>query len=69
MTLVIRISGLLLCGALATLGRWVYLHPEQFLEKFNPYGKPYSKFARRNAQFAGALWLFCIVLLASLGGW
>jgi hypothetical protein len=42
---------LLLAGAFAILGIWVYLRPQQSLEKFNRCGKPSSKFALRKARF------------------
>lgn len=57
MSWIIDLIGLLVFGAFAVLGRFVYLHPERSLEKFNPYGKPYGKCFVRQVQVFGAFML------------
>jgi hypothetical protein len=47
--------GLPLILGFGALGRWVFLHPEMALEKFNPYGKPYGKFFIRQMHVMGAV--------------
>lgn len=59
---------LLLCG-LAVLGRWTYRNPEAFMDRFNPYMKPYGRMTLAIAKFAGGLWFAgaivgCISLIA-----
>jgi hypothetical protein len=46
---------LFLCG-LVILGRWTYRNPESFMDRFNPYMKPYGRMTLAIAKFAGGLW-------------
>ena len=52
--LIVHVIGLALAVGMGALGRWVYLHPERALEKFNPYGKPYGSFSIRFARIVGS---------------
>ena len=42
---------------LALLGRWVYRHPDRFLDKFNPYAKPHGRLALGWTKITGVLWV------------
>jgi len=53
--------GLVFAVGFAALGRWVYRHPERFLDKFNPFIKPYSNLALRFTRSVGVLWLFVAI--------
>jgi hypothetical protein len=57
--------------AFAFLGRWTYLNPKRFLEKFHGKGITHSRLAIGWAKLAGALWLFVAVyaILALMFGW
>ncbi len=68
---IIRAVGLVGAAAFALLGRWTYLHPDRFLEKFHGKGISQSRLAVRWAKSVGGLWLFIAVygILVGAVGW
>jgi hypothetical protein len=57
----------------AFLGRWTYLHPQRFLDRFYGEGALLGAIAVGTTKFAGGLWLFvgicaiAIILVEPLG--
>jgi hypothetical protein len=69
--LIIRALGLIAVIAFAFLGRWIYLNPKRFLEKFLGKGITHGRPAFIWAKLVGALWLFVAVygILVGAFGW
>jgi hypothetical protein len=69
--IILRVVGIVACCACAFLARWIYLHPERFLEKFLGKGISHGRAAFIWAKSAGALWLSISVyaILVGMSGW
>jgi len=50
------------CLAILALGVWICRNPGAFWDQFNPYLKPYGRFALGLGRVIGSLWSFGAVL-------
>jgi hypothetical protein len=66
-----RVVGLVGASAFAFLARWIFLHPQRFLEKFLGKGISHRRPVFTWAKSVGALWLFVAVygILVGVFGW